>query len=151
LLDHKRDCHTNKAYTFNIPQKQIKTTKREKQLGLILLQKQGTLDIQANKVLMKSLTNPSNCKKKPKQAEFPSNNRLQNSTWVPDWDTDWQAGSVGDAARHCSSRSLSLSVGFFRVPQDKENEKTMKSTSNEEVGFVCALFRFRVSGKGKGG
>jgi hypothetical protein len=42
---------------------------------------------------------------------------------------------------------LSLSLDFFRVPQDKESEKTMKSTSNEEVGFVCALFRFRVSGK----
>jgi len=101
---------------------------------------------------MKPLTNPSNCKKQPKQAEFLSNNRLQNSTWVPDWHTDWQAGSVGDAARHCSSLSLSLSLslpsGFFRVPQDKENEKTMKSTSNEEVGFECAHFRFRVSGKG---
>jgi hypothetical protein len=45
------------------------------------------------------------------------------------------------------SLSLSLSLGLFRVPQDKENEKTMKSTSNEEMGFVCALFRFRVSGK----
>jgi len=29
------------------------------------------------------------------------------------------------------SLSLSLSSDFFRVPQDKENEKTMKSTSNE--------------------
>jgi hypothetical protein len=46
------------------------------------------------------------------------------------------------------SLCLSLSLGFFRVPQDKANEKTVKSTSNEEeVGFVCALFRFRVSGK----
>ncbi len=44
--------------------------------------------------------------------------------------------------------SLSLPLGFFLVPQDKENEKTIKSTSTEEVGFVCALFRFRVSGKG---
>jgi hypothetical protein len=42
---------------------------------------------------------------------------------------------------------LSLSLDFFRVPQDKEREKTMKGTSNEEMGFVCGPFRFRVSGK----
>lgn len=29
LLDHKRDCHTDKAYTFNIPQKQTTTKKEE--------------------------------------------------------------------------------------------------------------------------
>jgi hypothetical protein len=36
---------------------------------------------------------------------------------------------------------LSLSLDFFRVPQDKESEKTMKSTSNEEVGFVRGFIR----------
>jgi hypothetical protein len=45
---------------------------------------------------------------------------------------------------------LSLSLGFFKVPQDKVNEKMMKSASNEELGFVCANFRFRVSGRAGG-
>ncbi len=136
LLDHKRDCHTNKAYIFNIPQKQTKT-KRKKQIDLILLQKQATLDIQANKVLMKPLTNPSNCKKQTKQAEFPSNNRLQNSTWVPDWHTDWQAGSVGDAARHCSSLSLS---GFLQSSTGQSKREDDEERFKRGVGVCLCQF-----------
>jgi len=154
LLDHKRDCHTNKAYTFNIPSQKQTKTKRKKQLDLILLQKQGTLDIQANKVLMKPLTNPSNCKKQPKQAEFPSNNRLQNSTWVPDWHTDWQAGSVGDAARHCSSLSLSLSFsGFLQSSTgQRKREDDGRALQTRKWGlFVPLLGLGFLAGEGWGG
>jgi hypothetical protein len=51
---------------------------------------------------------------------------------------------------------LSLSLSLFlwvssEFHRTKKTRRRWKSTSNEEVGFVCAPFRFRVSGRGRVG
>jgi hypothetical protein len=49
--------------------------------------------------------------------------------------------------------SLSLSLSLWvssEFHRTKKTRRRWKSTSNEEVGFVCAPFKFRVSGKGGG-
>ncbi len=153
LLDHKRDCHTNKAYTFNIPSQKQTKTKRTKHLNLILLQKQGTLDIQANKVLMKPLTNPSNYKKQPKQAEIPLQQQVTKfdmGTWLAHRLAGRQRWRCCSPLLLCLSLSLSLSGFLQSSTGQRKREDDGRALQTRKWGLFVPLlslgFLARVGG-----